>query len=66
VGAVVIGEGGERELGQLTSVATSLSLGPVALAYVRREIEPPADVVVCSGEQQMPARVENLPLLAQR
>jgi folate-binding protein YgfZ len=63
VGAVVMGEDGERELGQLTSVATSLSLGPVALAYVRREIEPPAHVVVRSGEQQVPARVENLPLL---
>jgi folate-binding protein YgfZ len=40
------GEGG-KELGQLTSVALSPTLGcPVALAYVRREIEPPTDVVV--------------------
>jgi folate-binding protein YgfZ len=49
VGAILVGEGGrgERELGQLTSVALSPSLGgPVALAYVRREVEPPADVVV--------------------
>jgi folate-binding protein YgfZ len=66
VGAVVMAEDGERELGQLTSVATSLSLGPVALAYLRREIEPPADVVVRAGDSQMPARVENLPLVSGR
>jgi folate-binding protein YgfZ len=49
VGAAVIGDSarGERELGQLTSVAVSPALrGAVALAYVRREVEPPADVVV--------------------
>lgn len=66
VGAVVMGEGGERELGQLTSVAMSSSLGPVALAYVRREIEPPADVVVRWADEQVPARVENLPLVPRR
>jgi folate-binding protein YgfZ len=52
VGAALFAEGGggERELGQLTSVALSPTLGgPVALAYVRREVEPPADVVVRWG-----------------
>src|SRR5205807_9272816 len=47
VGAALFAGGGERELGQLTSVALSPTLGgPVALAYVRREVDPPAAVVV--------------------
>ncbi len=65
---------GERELGQLTSVSLSPTLGgPVALAYVRREVEPPADVVVRweAGPGDRPdgsagevaARVEALPLV---
>jgi folate-binding protein YgfZ len=67
VGAAVVGEGGqgERELGQLTSVALSPALGgPVALAYVRRELEPPADVIVRWGEGEASGRVEALPLVA--
>ncbi len=67
VGAAVVGEGGqgERELGQLTSVALSPTLGgPVALAYVRREVEPPADVVVRWGGEEATGRVEALPLVA--
>ncbi|HWC37265.1 MAG TPA: glycine cleavage T C-terminal barrel domain-containing protein [Acidimicrobiales bacterium] len=67
VGAAVIGHGekGERELGQLTSVALSPTCGgPVALAYVRREVEPPADVIVRWGEGEASGRVEALPLVA--
>jgi folate-binding protein YgfZ len=67
LGAAVVGEGGkgERELGQLTSVALSPTLGgPVALAYVRRELEPPADVIVRWGEGEASGRVEALPLVA--
>jgi folate-binding protein YgfZ len=77
VGAALFAEGGqgERELGQLTSVARSPTLGgPVALAYVRREVEPPADVVLRWGAGpgggsdgaagESPARVEALPLVA--
>jgi folate-binding protein YgfZ len=67
VGAVLVGTGerGERELGQLTSVAVSPTLGgPVALAYVRREVEPPALVVVRWGDEEASGRVEALPLVA--
>jgi folate-binding protein YgfZ len=67
VGAAVVGEGGqgERELGQLTSVALSPTLGgPVALAYVRREVEPPAEIIVRWGEGEASGRVEALPLVA--
>jgi tRNA-modifying protein YgfZ len=67
VGAALIGTGerGERELGQVTSVAVSPTLGgPVALAYVRREVEPPADVVVRWGDEEASGRVEPLPLVA--
>ena len=66
-GAALVGDGdrGERELGQLTSVAVSPALGaPVALAYVRREIDPPANVVVRWGEGEASGRVEALPLVA--
>jgi folate-binding protein YgfZ len=51
VGAAVTRDG--RDVGRVTSAA-----GGVALAYVRREVEPPADVEV-GGR---PARVEVLPL----
>jgi folate-binding protein YgfZ len=67
VGATVVGDGerGEREVGQLTSVALSPALGgPVALAYVRREVEPPADVVVRWGGEEVPGRVETLPFVS--
>jgi folate-binding protein YgfZ len=67
VGAAVVGTSGpgERELGQLTSVALSPTLGgPVALAYLRREVEPPADVVVRWGEEEASGRVQALPLVA--
>jgi tRNA-modifying protein YgfZ len=77
VGAALFGEGGQggKELGRLTSVALSPTLGgPVALAYVRREVEAPADVVVRwaagpgdgpgDGAEEEPARVEALPLVS--
>ena len=37
---------------------------PVALAYVRREIDPPANVVVRWGEGEASGRVSTLPLVA--
>jgi hypothetical protein len=46
-------------------VALSPTLGgPVALAYVRREVEAPADVIVRWGEGEASGRVEALPLVA--
>jgi folate-binding protein YgfZ len=52
---------GEREVGQLTSVADSPVLGPIALAIVRREAEPGATVGVGSGE--LSAEVVELPFV---
>ncbi|HMC51281.1 MAG TPA: hypothetical protein VKI64_00880 [Acidimicrobiales bacterium] len=53
-----------RELGRLSSVGRSLvRQAPVALAYVRREIEPPADVALRWEGQRVGARVEELPLV---
>ena len=64
VGAALFAEGDERELGQLTSVALSPTLGaPVALAYVRREVDPPAAVVVRWGGEEASGRVEAVPLV---
>lgn len=51
---------GDREVGVVTSAAVHRDLGPVALANVRREVEPPADVVTSEGQ---PAQVRALPLL---
>lgn len=68
VGAVVEVDG--REAATLTSVAESLDRrAPVALAYVRRDVEPPADAVVVvggggDGERRLPARIESLPLVS--
>ena len=50
---------GDKAVGALTSVAHSPALGPIALAYVRREVEPPAEVTVAG----VPATVETLPLV---
>jgi folate-binding protein YgfZ len=53
-----------KEAGSLTSVTTSPGLGaPVALAYVRRDVVPPADVVVRWEGGEVGARVETLPLV---
>jgi tRNA-modifying protein YgfZ len=62
-GATVTVDG--KEVGALTSVAESLERrAPVALAYVRRSVEPPADAVVSWDGRSAPARVEQLPLVA--
>ena len=50
-----------RDVGRLTSVAES-ARRTVALAYVRREVMPPADVVLRWDSGEAPARVEALPL----
>jgi folate-binding protein YgfZ len=53
-----------KEVGRLTSVAFSPGLdATVALAYVRRAVDPPADVVVEWEGGSSPARVEALPLV---
>ncbi len=63
VGATVLAGG--KEAGRLTSVAFSPGLGaPVALAYVRRAVEVPAEVVVEWDGGSSPARVEALPLVS--
>jgi folate-binding protein YgfZ len=57
---------GERVLGSLTTVAFSPGLGaPVALAYVRREVEPPARLRLRweDGPGTVPAEVRALPLV---
>jgi folate-binding protein YgfZ len=62
VGATVEVDG--KDVGVLTSVAESLERrAPVALAYVRRAVEPPADVVLTWDGGSAPARVETLPLV---
>ncbi len=61
-GAAVQAEG--KESGRLTSVAFSPRLGAaVALAYVRRAVEVPAEVVVEWDGGSSPASVEALPLV---
>jgi folate-binding protein YgfZ len=61
-GATIQADG--KEVGRITSVAYSPGLGAtVALAYVRRAVEPPADVVVAWDGGTSPARVEALPLV---
>ena len=62
VGAALEADG--KEVGRLTSVAWSPGLdATVALAYVRRAVEPPAEVVVTWDGGSAPARVEALPLV---
>lgn len=59
VGATLSSDG--REVGRLTSTAFSPGLmTTVALAYVRRDVVPPAGVVVAPGET--PAEIRELPL----
>ncbi len=61
-GAMLQVEG--KEAGRLTSVAFSPRAGAaVALAYVRRAVEAPADVVVEWDGGSAPGRVEALPLV---
>ena len=62
-GAAVTVDG--KVVGVLTSVAESLERrAPVALGYVRRAVEPPADVTITWDGGSAPARVEELPLVA--
>jgi tRNA-modifying protein YgfZ len=54
-----------KVVGALTSVGESLERrAPVALAYVGRAVEPPADVTLSWDGGSAPARVEALPLVA--
>jgi tRNA-modifying protein YgfZ len=50
---------GEKEVGKIGSVSVSPARGPIALAIVRREAEPEAELVV--GEDGVTARVIDLP-----
>jgi folate-binding protein YgfZ len=53
---------GDREVGRLTSVAWSPGFAaPVALAYVRRDVVPPAAATVAPGGER--AEIRELPLL---
>lgn len=53
-----------KVVGNLTSVAESLDRhAPIALAYVKREVEPGAEVTVTWEGGSAPARVETLPLV---
>lgn len=60
-GAVVLVGG--KEVGTLTSAARSPALGAVGLAYVRREVEPPADAEMAWDGSAVAARVASLPLV---
>ncbi len=63
VGATLHADG--KEVGSLTSVARSPRLGAtVALAYVRRAVEPPADVELRWDGGAAPARVVALPVVS--
>ena len=53
---------GERAVGRIGSAVLSPTLGPIALALVRREAEPGA--VVSVGEQRASARVLALPFVS--
>ena len=44
---------GEREVGTVGSVVESPTLGPIALALVRREAEPGATVSVCGADAEV-------------
>jgi folate-binding protein YgfZ len=50
---------GEREVGHVGSSCVSPAHGPIALALVRREVEPGAEVLV--GDAAAPAQVVELP-----
>lgn len=61
VGAAVLVDG--AEVGILTSVARSADRGPVALAYVARKVDPPANAIVRWSGAEVPAAIEPLPLV---
>lgn len=54
---------GERERGSLTTAVDSPAEGPIALAYVRREVDPGAELRVGAADGP-PAEVVELPLRA--
>lgn len=56
-GALVLDDTG-KEVGDVRSAVVSPKRGPLALAMVRREIEPGSDVQVRDGERTLTARVE--------
>jgi folate-binding protein YgfZ len=60
-GAAVLVDG--AAVGSLTSVAPSPELGPVALAYIARKVEPPSVAVVRWDGGEARARIEALPLV---
>lgn len=49
---------GEREIGRVTSVAQHYEMGPVALALVKRSVDPGADLIVDSDGELYPAAQE--------
>ncbi len=54
---------GEKVVGRVTTVARSPRLGIVALALLRREVEPPAELTVALDDgANAPARAQELPL----
>ncbi len=50
---------GEKEMGRIGSACVSPALGPIALAILRREVEPGDELAV--GEDDVTARVVDLP-----
>ena len=64
VGAELIADpsGSAKAVGTITSSARSPELGPIALAFVHRTVEPPADVEVRWAGGQATAQVRDLPL----
>lgn len=54
---------GDKTAGTVTSVGHSPDLGTVALAYLHRDVEPPAEVDVASDDGTVTARVLELPLV---
>ncbi|MDQ1466892.1 MAG: tRNA-modifying protein YgfZ [Actinomycetota bacterium] len=53
---------GEKAVGRVTTVARTPRLGIVALALLRREVEPPAPVTVEVGDGRVAAEARELPL----
>jgi folate-binding protein YgfZ len=64
VGAELVADpsGTAKVVGTITSSARSPELGPIALAFVHRTVEPPADVQVRWDGGQATAQVRDLPL----
>jgi folate-binding protein YgfZ len=60
-GATILVDG--RGVGTLTSAARSPGGGTVALAYVHRDVSPPADAVVEGDHGATPAAIRALPLV---